>query len=352
MKTLFLLGAFFFAFGARAETGNSVGGGGKAIVCRANDSQILSAEMFDLYEGRIRDGRPALISNLPYTEQLKNAVKKVEKFSAGALERGPNPAELDLAKIKIQYLPKGNRLEPTDDSLHAVAPSLCKIEQLAVFSIRQGKLIIDQEIFDKLDETNKAALFFHELVYRYLRRSAGESDSFYTRQIVSYYFANENITPLMADLPEKTYECIDINQDGKNNGRMSVFVYYDPKFSSGFAVQSNRLCGTNWMCGRDIFVKTIDNLVPTGFSSNYFHRLGEFLGAEPFQGDPPAGIMSKTRFEVGATGPIQPGVSLSFAIYDYYWNDGNPQWVLGVSDPESGMERGGSNVKCKLLVRK
>ncbi len=177
-------GLVFLMMSSLAIAGDK-GNGGYSIVCRDADNKITSAELLDIYEGRILYKRSYAV-DLNTVEDLievaKSRLTQWELFSK-KLQR-----EIDVIEQNAIYIPEGNELEPTDDAFPPIKKTGCKFEQLANYT-NSGEVLISQEIFDKLDNVNKAAMFVHEAVYSIRRKSLGDTTSQISRRLVAHLMA-------------------------------------------------------------------------------------------------------------------------------------------------------------------
>jgi|GEM_PF-3087624 len=159
---LFLLLILFFSLFAHA--GSDVGNGGVSLVCRDNQKIIKSAELLDTFEGKILRKR-TYEQQLTFDEYLDRALVRLHhwpKFKEIYLKH--------LAKIKenVVLIPTGIVLARTDDVVINVNKPECQYEQLAIYT-DVGEIYFSEEIFSRLNETDKAGIYVHEAVYAALR---------------------------------------------------------------------------------------------------------------------------------------------------------------------------------------
>lgn len=162
------------------------GNGGYSVVCRNESGQIVSAELLDLYEGRIIYKKSYLPSENSIDEIIQISLRKIDdntflNFIKNELSK--------FEKNKI-FIPSGNELEPTDDALPTIRKKGCNFEQLANYQ-SSGEILISEEIYNHLDNKNKAALTLHEVIYSIRRKSVRDVTSQVTRKIVSQLLATE-----------------------------------------------------------------------------------------------------------------------------------------------------------------
>lgn len=141
-----------------------VGNGGNIVRCKDGTVMLL-----DLYEAS-RDSRAYAIS-LPgqaADQKIEFAFNRLREFSPKRAEFYSSVYE-NLAR-SVRMI-DGAHFPRVDDSgeLHVRLPRGCHVEQIAVqepfpFSPTGKRLIINDELYDKLDENNRAALLLHEVI--------------------------------------------------------------------------------------------------------------------------------------------------------------------------------------------
>ncbi len=276
MKVLFalvLLSFLAIAGSCFAASGGVDSGGGKAVVCRDAQSQIISAELLDLFEGRIlRQSQPNL-RNLDFRMQISDLDEKVRKTkSFGDDFSYLVPATLKLFE-KATVLPKDVRLEPTGDAIEIIIPRGCQLEQAAVFNTRLDRLFLDSEIWEKFNETNKAALLFHEQLYDSLRSNFNEKDSFYTRQVVANFFSVQPYYGVEEGVPANRAICrAKISKDDEYfNSHTALFYLYESPESGNLMIQYA------FAGGLPLFARTVEKFYGDAIFS-FRPTLAEILG--------------------------------------------------------------------------
>lgn len=193
--------------------------GGGAVVCRnAAWRNINHVELLDVWEGRE-------IYGLEYPKDLyRNGgdpdwlISKILKYIKGRV----HPTFHTLLSNEISYLKDNTRktdlgIMAPSDANNGFVKYKCGLEGVAIFkdipdnptmsSTYPGQLWINKAILGQMDSFNKAALYFHEAIYRILRKQVGAKDSRLARYITAnllsknpqyYYFYGE------------TYACKDI----------------------------------------------------------------------------------------------------------------------------------------------
>jgi hypothetical protein len=174
-------GLFLLMVSSLAFAGDK-GNGGYSIVCRDSAGTITSAELLDIYEGRILYKRNFAVDQNSVQDLIDVATSRLGEWGlfADKLQK-----EIALIEQNSIYIPAGNELEPTDDAFPPIKKVGCKFEQLANYT-NSGEVLISQEIFDRLDNVNKAAMFIHEAVYSIRRKALGETTSQISRKLVAH----------------------------------------------------------------------------------------------------------------------------------------------------------------------
>jgi hypothetical protein len=228
----------FFMLGltglAQAALGPGSSGGGKGVVCRDQSRNVLTVETLDLWEAREIYGlRPELNSGslrktvLTALENLSHSVRAdeiVATWPDGRKEKGAPVLFGDLqnhaypffkkaddpSNVQIRWL-KNVNLAPTNDAYESATPTNCAIEQIVAFGdtgIMTGKMLINEDLWDRMDETNQAALIVHEAYYKLLRSYYAELSSLRVRRAVGLAFSGHAFGTLNdTNLPKEFYQC-------------------------------------------------------------------------------------------------------------------------------------------------
>ncbi|WPU63496.1 hypothetical protein [Peredibacter starrii] len=186
MKNIFLI-AGLLALSLNSFASGEKGNGGYSVVCRDENNFILSAELLDIYEGKTiyKLEYPTAGENFAVDTLLTVAKYKMKEHTtfSSKLEK-----ELALVDQNMLFIPLGNELESTDDAFPVIKRRGCKFEQLANYT-DEGELIVSQEIYDELDNVNKAAFRLHEAIYSLRRKSRGDETSEATRRLTAHIMA-------------------------------------------------------------------------------------------------------------------------------------------------------------------
>lgn len=178
------------------------GGGGKGVVCLDTHHQIKSVELLDLWEARTIYGRTPIHPKLSVEKQvnfllesLKTSIYNRTEFATiGGVDFVGAEAYKQIMKMNtdrffypdnhVHWL-SGVKLDLTNDSFEIARPTNCEIRQLARYTDTTGwgDVLIDKDLFDKMDNTNKAALIIHEAYYANLR-GFGEKSSIRIRRAI------------------------------------------------------------------------------------------------------------------------------------------------------------------------
>ncbi|MGZ6311753.1 MAG: hypothetical protein ACXWOH_14045 [Bdellovibrionota bacterium] len=89
----------------------------------------------------------------------------------------------------LVFLPKDVGLALINDAFPIITKKGCQYEQLANCG-SDGMIRVDTEIFESLHPKDRAALYYHEALYKMARDLSGASSSVQTRALVGYLFAH------------------------------------------------------------------------------------------------------------------------------------------------------------------
>jgi len=189
-----------------AQAGVVNGGGGKGVVCRNAQQEVVSVEVLDLWEGRtLRGQTPIAATDLPAAVDaaLQNLSKSVNMLIFGKDCKHEECLLRDMRESASTFLSggegivrlRGVKLEATGDSFELVSPQHCQVEQIVNYQPGDAPALINQDLFEKMDATNQAALVAHEAYYQLLRKYSGEATSIRTRRAVSFVFSGGIFAP-------------------------------------------------------------------------------------------------------------------------------------------------------------
>ena len=198
-------------------------GGGNALVCRSSDGAIKSAEMLDLFEGRVEYGLNIVNTKEDPQVRARALLNKMIQAESGTGNRFEElTATFENALKDFWLLEPGVAVEPIDDSLPNIIPKNCKIEQLASY-LSTGKLIVDSEIWDHFDETSRTGFYLHESIYKFMRTEYSAKDSRRSRAIVANLMSGVDFIPILKNISvQNNLYCAEKNQFQSN--KVSFYV--------------------------------------------------------------------------------------------------------------------------------
>lgn len=175
-QLLLILALLVFSFTSAA---GDRGHGGDVIICNSKD--VITYELLDYFEARIENGRVIEFHGYGWQDKVDLFLKKFEKTDYRMA--------IELRKLFSEFLKSSVFIERSfipqiDDSFsYTQLKSNCKKVQAAVQKLYvkhlEKRYLIDKEIWDRLDEVERAGLVLHELLYRLETISA----HFYNREI-------------------------------------------------------------------------------------------------------------------------------------------------------------------------
>lgn len=224
-----------FVYNAFAEGGGMVGNGGNAVVCNDSSGKMISAELLDLYEGRVLYGLKYTESAIDHLQQAITLALKIDtSMGTKNVDGGRNFTADDVIAInkRARMLPSGTGLTPVNDSFHFIVPKNCSIIQVATYR-NNDEVFIDSDIWSLLTETNKAGLLLHEALYHQLRYGADQT-SVRTRKAVSLIINNTSFDHVYLPVQAKSKIQSCYTFDAWENGRPSSYF-------SSYIDQQNRV---------------------------------------------------------------------------------------------------------------
>ena len=184
---------FLAALPAHAAGADGVGNGGDAVTCRRSNGSIQSIELLDFYEARIMRGiqHDLGADNLNVEEKIGIAIERIRKFAPDWAAKYEEYAKDFFSNTTFLT---GTALVDIPDSQHLALPVGCAIEQIAIqrnpqFS-EDKRYVVNKDLWDALDSTNKAGLVLHEITHRQALEWA-HKNSISTRYFNSYIASNK-----------------------------------------------------------------------------------------------------------------------------------------------------------------
>jgi hypothetical protein len=272
------------------------GGGGKGVVCRDSKKKVISVQLLDIWETQkyynlkpnklpknatlrtlVESGAETLADSMPYTGESFSAhggsprpsdhelLKSTLMYYANSFLKSLNvpgikPADEDNF-IPVEFKP-GIALPLTHDSFERITPSLdsgCAIEQLAEFNdvlsyiFDQDGILVDKDLFSKMDLLNQASLILHEAYYKYLRDTAGDDNSLRARRVIGYIMLRGGKFHSLRNYLDKLTERIECQSNDEDMIRdmyspnyigfryASSIIHIVPEISNNGALQGERL---------------------------------------------------------------------------------------------------------------
>lgn len=176
----------------QAIAGVATSGGGHVVLCSGKSAEQYGfATVLDLFEAQYvfnlepRAPRSSLYSELDLlAEQLQIVI--------GHSQILPQPTTADTLlhwwEDRVQYI-RGPLGETDDLGSSLPLPKGCTMKQIAIFDDKRDLVRVDLDLWNDLDDYNKAALIAHEIVYRERRLDDRESSSQSARFLVGRMFS-------------------------------------------------------------------------------------------------------------------------------------------------------------------
>lgn len=164
---------------SQASTGSH---GGGSVVCRDDSGQITRAELFDIFEARIRYRKILPSESISFEDLLHQVNDRLSDFPLIRLRFN---ALVQHVLDHVVDLGDEETLEPISDIAPVVIPKNCRLEQLAAYDNRH--LYVRQSIYEALDPLSKIALPIHEAFYTLNRqdRENGVQSSARARELTA-----------------------------------------------------------------------------------------------------------------------------------------------------------------------
>ncbi|MES2856180.1 MAG: hypothetical protein V4692_09965, partial [Bdellovibrionota bacterium] len=158
-------------------------------ITNTRDTQLL-----DLWEAEAGFGPfylhpiDVVYSEDPVDQQIERAMKRL----TGVLPKFGRAVEEALVHVRknVSPVPKGSYVLVSDDTRVRFLPLGCALVGYGQYSDIEDNLIIDLTVGESVTVTDEAALWVHEAVYKVLRDTKDEPDSYNTRRIVALMFSN------------------------------------------------------------------------------------------------------------------------------------------------------------------
>lgn len=227
-------------------------------------------------------------------ESLKNYLN-----SATATLRGDTPFYEDKMIRRLRDV----KLTDTDDSFEVARPSSCNVEQVINFIDLAGlpSVLVNQDIYEALDNVNQAALILHEGLYKVLRDEYGEKNSLRTRRAIGKVMAGESFLSTFEILKPAHVTCS--SADGKTRLHAVEFdTYWTPRPDRMIGFYLEKVDGSPTM-GFEKFTTGVSNEGEGTLLERFFAVVDP---ARPFK------KRDGTGLDVTITGGIEPELDAYF----------------------------------------
>jgi hypothetical protein len=236
-------------------------GGAKVIVCRNHKGSIKTVELLDLFEAK----ELYRLNITPLGKDFDSSIGGLDgKLAAIFKEMPMTPMDIWIKQAQGNMVLVDSELEPVDDAKSPLKPPAgCDFEQLALYyqtDAGNPTLWVNQQLWDKMDFTNRAAMLAHEVVYE-ISRSGGDTDSMRSRKIVGHLFSDFSIVPVLNEIPKGAKSCYAAKGDGLDNFKFAFLMYDDPTDPTNVKLQFDLIRG------RLPFAKTVANSLKWPFGS-------------------------------------------------------------------------------------
>lgn len=284
------------------------GGGGRGVICKADGKETL--EVLDLYEAHASYGL-TVIKN-PATEDAAMS------FALDALAKHFwNPDTISIEKLKesylgvikrewtdkIKFIEPGKKLKRVNDSHEVISDSNCQSVQIAVYL--EGSILIDKELWDRLDNLNKTALILHELIYFVERQENAMTNSISTRLLVGQLFSTKGSRGRSEGVPKDLSKIAVCSYSDENEKSIGYGYAWDAEQDgqTGVEFTFNYLAGYSSSLRMSMFMPGLerDHLLEGKTKSWYSGKLRtESLAKENFVALAIDGLSGKMTVESGS----------------------------------------------------
>lgn len=244
------------------KEGPSSGGGGFVVQCAPNPLEPEGyIELIDIYRGR----------RLGFEMQQPSGRVAADYFRAVTrtytLQGRPDLA--DSMKVEIEEnlksffrlarLVSAQELPVVNDYGAVFLPTHCQVRQLAYFNDRTNEVLINKDLWAKLDSLNQAALAHHEIFYRHVRTAHNVKNSVQTALFVAHVYSAGDIPSRDHALPADAKQTV-ILEDTEDAFRpLSYLKMYKTGNSWGHTLQFDQIEGFS-MVTRTVMSLPYENL--------------------------------------------------------------------------------------------
>ena len=186
---------FILIFQSLSFAGPITSSGGNAVLCKNSQGEYSTAKVFDLYEGEALYGYKPQLSKDNYLVQARAFAKHLSDSANDSAYSQFFIDEMERVISEMKLLPNDVALTPVNDSDSVIKPKNCDVFQAAIY-VTDKSVYFDSNVWSLLNDTHRAALLSHEVLYAFLRWVDGATTSKRTRQYVSFVFAGNKLQPL------------------------------------------------------------------------------------------------------------------------------------------------------------
>jgi hypothetical protein len=266
--TLGLMTGLSLAHATSSGVGSS--GGGSAIVCRDANQKILSAEMYDLYEGKNYFGL-AIEKNTDLPKQ--QILNVIQAMNQNAYVIPAVIQAVDDIIGKIQFLPTGVVISAPSDmgtDYPIIHPSACNVEGVGFYT-SDNQLKVSQAVYSAFSNTDKAAFVLHEALYlidRQMGLHGGDGSSETARALNSLLFSTNpsvsQVSGMAADVFLEYGQDLSANVPGANPSPLTIEITTNDIRGMDYQIE-NAECG---LSPNMLYASTQNSFSPVFSNSN------------------------------------------------------------------------------------
>jgi hypothetical protein len=220
MKSLIIL--LFALFSVFVYAGNDNGGGGGVFLCGESTAKPYTL-FLDLWEEQYIGNHPVLRTNTPFNEQIAHALKRLQKFDSQLAFTVQS--YLKNMPALMHELDESVIINPPEDAKAKYSKKDCSLRGMIYFDDFEEKINVSPTLFALLEtQTDVAAAWLHEALYKAGRTFYDHNDSIQTRRLVGCLFSSdESCLPVHnRALPE---ECEGPNVKFYRNPKKDVYAF-------------------------------------------------------------------------------------------------------------------------------
>ena len=207
--------------GAVASAGQDRGGG-KGVVCRDSQNNVLTAELLDLWEAQNLRGKKIISSSGNMNTDMELALNRAKYIFSEEDQRVYD--SLKFASVNIMNCTDKNKpctfknvvrvtgvdLPISNDSLEGnlSLPLGCKVEQVIGFEHSYSPIwTLNMDLVEKMDTINLVSLSLHEGVYGLLDTYGNEQNSERVRRVIGHVMSGGSFLRLADQIKKPYIQC-------------------------------------------------------------------------------------------------------------------------------------------------